>query len=420
MTAGCSRRSFLGGLAAHGLIGARGEDATAAFTTWAKRAAVPFALDDATSIAPRLARGAGVLALGEPAHGAAEPLQVRNAIVRALLAQGKLDAVALETGCVEARAIDAHVRGDPGDTAAIVRRSMTWGFGDLAANVELVRTLREHNRLAGRPVRLLGIDVPGGDTEDGLSGAPVALHAPVAALRAMRPADPLATDLDRLQPLLDPAVFARASPVDRARLHAALNAALHDLDVSTRQVPIGIDLTTARDDVRTAAVLLRLARAWPQPARAGEAGAYQPALALRDAFMADRVARAARRYPRLLVYAHLGHAVAEPIASGGVTPLRPMGMLLRARLGSALKIVAITAGSVDPRLANSGNPGSWDVAVERVGAKPCYIDLRHAPRGWLDDKQTVRSNFTSSLRIRPSRAFDDAILIETLTPARRN
>lgn len=419
MIAGCSRRMFLGGLAAHGMIGARAEDALDRFMAWAREAAVPFELDDASSIALRVVGNAGVLALGEPAHGAAEPLQVRNALVRALLARGELGAVALETGCVEARAVDTHVLGGPGDTASIVRRSMTWGFGDLAANVDLVRMLREHNRSASRPVRFIGIDVPGGDAEDGLSGAPVALQLPAAALRAMRPAGPMVADLDRLRPLLDPAVFARANPAEQARLEAALNAARRCLDSPVRQVSNGIDLAAARDDVRTAAALLRLAQVWPDPARAGKPGAYQQALALRDAFMADRVTQVARRYPRMLVYAHLGHAMAEPIAGVGATPLNPMGMLLRARLGSDLRIVAITAGLVDPRLASAGSPGSWDAALEGAVAKPCYVDLRRAPKGWVDDEQTFRSNFTSSLRVRPRRAFDGAILIETLTPASR-
>src|SRR6186713_2519891 len=87
-----------------------------AFIEWARRHALPLHVVDSTDdgdlagVADSIAN-ARIVALGEPAHGAHEPLGFRNRLFRYLVTHHGFTAIALETGCTEARRIDDFVLG---------------------------------------------------------------------------------------------------------------------------------------------------------------------------------------------------------------------------------------------------------------------------------------------------------------------
>jgi erythromycin esterase len=122
----------------------------------------------------RLARiigSARVVALGEPAHGAHEPLAFRNRLFRYLVEDLRFTAMAIESGLPESRGVDEFVAGGPGDaTTRVVHDNLTWGFGALQENVELVQWMREYNAdpVDRHKLRFYGIDLslggPGGYT----------------------------------------------------------------------------------------------------------------------------------------------------------------------------------------------------------------------------------------------------------------
>jgi erythromycin esterase len=104
---------------------------------------------------------ARVVALGEPAHGAHEPLAFRNRLFRYLVEELDFTAIAIESGLPESRPIFDFVAGGPGDAGQVVRGNITCGFGEAQENGELVSWMREYNAGARRPrkVRFYAIDL---------------------------------------------------------------------------------------------------------------------------------------------------------------------------------------------------------------------------------------------------------------------
>src|SRR5690606_11694254 len=91
---------------------------------WMRAQAIPLSppdsggLLDGAEAANRLGALVGearVVAIGEPAHGAHEPLALRNRVFRQLVEQQGFTVIALETGLTESRALDAYVRDGPGE-----------------------------------------------------------------------------------------------------------------------------------------------------------------------------------------------------------------------------------------------------------------------------------------------------------------
>ncbi|MFD2500209.1 erythromycin esterase family protein [Rhizorhabdus histidinilytica] len=143
-------------------------DPAAAFLAWARDHAVPLPACDDPSMAAvgRAAGTARMIALGEPAHGAHEPLAFRNCLFRHLVEQQGFTAIAIESGTSEARRLHDYVAGGPGDVRQLVRESLSWGFGRFAENVALVEWMRAYNAdpAHARKIAFYGIDMSGGDS----------------------------------------------------------------------------------------------------------------------------------------------------------------------------------------------------------------------------------------------------------------
>ncbi len=399
------------------------DDGSAAFVAWARMTARRADIAHASAITPFVAGKARVIALGEPTHGAAEPLLLRNAIIEELVTRHGVTSVALETGSTGARVLDAFVNDGAGQAASLARDNLSWGFGAFGANTALLQRLRDHNA-AGGNVRFFGIDVPGGDESGGMSAAPRVLDAPLSLLARAR--DPQARALgERLKPLaagLDHTYHARMSVEERAVLASAV-AELGRVLSTMAGEPAALE--GARHDAVMAATLLRMSEVWPEmnDARSVPPGFYR-VTNVREQAMADNVLRILKHRPgRVAVFAHDGHVMNAPVAGGAwdaftEAPLS-MGVRLRRALGRDYRVTGMTAAQSAPSLPAGAVPGSLDRALAATGAPPFLLDLGKAPPGWVDAPQTMRTNFVTQSRLTPRPAFDAVIALGMLTPAPR-
>ena len=389
----------------------------AAVVEWAKTRARS---SDVAAAAAIGAERAQVIAIGEPAHGAAEPLALRNAIIELLVTKRGVTSVALETGSTGARVIDAFVGGASGDAHRLAWDNLSWGFGAFQANAALIGWLRDHNS-AGGNVRFFGIDVPGGDEKGGMSAAPRVLDAPLALLRHGNPQmRALGERLRTLARGLDHAEYARMTLDERTALTTAVMGMGRTLAAMTGEASA---LEDARHDAEAASTLLRMSEVWPDMASPGSVPpGFFRVTNLREKAMADNVIRILKhRGGRVAVFAHDGHVMNASLSGGAWDSLAeaplPMGARLRRALGRGYHITGMTAAENASTLPAGGRPGSLDLALSAVGRAPILIDLAGAPPGWVDSQQTMRTNFLTESRLEPRPAFDTVIALPKLTPA---
>src|SRR3569833_366329 len=140
------------------------------FAKWAAAHALPTVVDstggdsDLVALAPALGTARSV-ALGEPMHGAREPLAVRNRLFRILVEQKGFTAIALESGFTESMSARAFIEHGEGDVETAVRTGLSRGL-DYPENRELLQWMRDYNVAAAaaghRKIRLYGLDITTG------------------------------------------------------------------------------------------------------------------------------------------------------------------------------------------------------------------------------------------------------------------
>lgn len=280
----------------------------------------PAALDDAIDrVIAALGDGVELLGFGEALHGGEEILLLRNRLFARLVEAHGYRAIAIESSLPRSRLVNDHILGrGPASYEAVREAGFGHGFGDLAANRELVEWMRRYNDEAAPPARLrfYGFDMPG------RRGGPVspreALGPALDYLVALDPAAGeawrerfarlLGPDADWENPLgwLDPAtgpgLLALAAPV---------RLAIEDLLVALR---------TRRPELVAASDAERFGEALHHGALARESvnffvalggpSGYTDSLAVRDALMADNLAYIAGRERgrgKVLAFAHNSH-----------------------------------------------------------------------------------------------------------------
>jgi erythromycin esterase-like protein/fermentation-respiration switch protein FrsA (DUF1100 family) len=405
----------------------------AAFVNWAKARAIP--LSEFESAVAGTVGSAHVVALGEPAHGAHEPLAFRNRLFAYLVEKLGFTAIAMESGLSESRRVNDFVLSGRGDPREIARRNLTWGFGDYAENVELLRWLREHNAAAaGRKVQFYGIDVSGGSDGD-FTTARVSLDEARDYLERFAPGLSRRERAD-LDPFLDRFThqkYLALTPAAKAELRDAIGR-LIALFGRERARLISASSSDALAWAERSAIVAgqteELFRLWPQDMPAeGVSADFERAAAARDAAMADNVRWVLRREGdagRMLVYAHNAHVMNGELR-GGIwsvyrRPPPAMGLHLRAALAKDLVIIGIASATNGPGLPQRTNRGSLDDALSQVRAAPFLLDLRNARDSaslmpWLSQAQSMRVNFTTQMLVSPLDAFDALIFVDPLTPA---
>ncbi|MFI6816885.1 erythromycin esterase family protein [Nonomuraea sp. NPDC050328] len=318
-------------------------------------------------VLPQLARdlagGARVVAVGEGAHNVTEFYELRLELLRTLVEEYGFTAFVMESGFPEGLAVDAWVRGGPGEVETVAREGITYRFGECEPMWRHLSWMRQAQ------VGFYGMDLPGSSTSPGPA---------VRAILARMPGDEELLRLSDLGGRTEAAVrFAALPPGERAGLLDALRelagrAAAHP-DGIVRRCAASLDAFVAEAEFDPEA-----------------AGPYP-----RERFMAETVRWILEREERVVVSAHNSHVRRTPFLG------RPtLGGLLAETLGDELAVVGMTYGSgpevrftqrsprpfdCDVSLgARTPRPDSIEARLDRLGAPVSAVDLRTAPAELFD------------------------------------
>jgi erythromycin esterase len=425
-----------------------GNASVAAFQAWARTAEIPLNttewVGNDSDLAPfaKVVGTATVVALGEPGHGAHQPLELRNRLFGYLVTHCGFTAIGLETSFTEARAIDDFVIGGGGDAAMLARRELTWGFGGYEENVQLIRWMHDYNEHArsGRKLHFYGIDMSGANDDADFTHAEVAVRAVVQYLTRMSPTSSLRV-MAHIAPQLR--LMARVGYRQMAIRHepaldeilAALRAYLAANAQALQRASSQTDYDWAVHNLVVARQLRDYLRLQPTPE--GTSTSIGPMDYLlddvREKAMAANTLWALREegaQGRVLVFAHDAHVMSAR-SRGGMwsvykEPPVMMGEHLRMRLGSRLLIIGALAAH-NGRGLPIGRPvsGSVEAALEPLDTPLFALDLRAAQgnvgaRDWLDERRPIRANFDTQLDVVPARAFDVIVFMNEIVPAKPN
>jgi erythromycin esterase len=324
--------------------------------TWLAERAVP--LRDLTpgggtaDLAPFGAALAGVrvAGLGEATHGSSEFFLLKHRLLEYLVGELGFTTVAMEASEAAAMAVDAYVRGGPGDAAALVKGLGFWTWSTTEV-VAVVEWLRRHNATARHQVGFVGFDPqhPGASLE--------ALRAELRDDPLLAPLAPLAAARTGGEPLdarflddavrLEEAMAARGS--ETAGAHARILRQFADL--ATRPF-------AHTDPERTLAFA-------------------------RDRHMADNItALLADPAAKVAVWAHNGHIAKSTIGS---TPIPSMGSYLADRFGPAYYALGL--------LFAQGEFRARRTRFGRVDASrpPVTFTVRHADNATMVEARLIRA-----------------------------
>lgn len=408
-----------------------------ASAVWAQTHAV--ALPACPSISSRADFGAmakmigdvRLVALGEPVHGAHEPLALRNCLFRYLVEERGFTAIAIESGLHESRRLHDYAAGGPGDVRDLARTGLSWGFGRFPENVELLEWIRAYNLdpRHKRKIAFYGIDMSGGDADGAWARGRITLDNGIAYLARAAPitSGPVRKSV---APFLDHFSVPGYRGLDgrkRVRLRRAIADTLQFFDANRAaliEATSPADYAWARQDIVAARQLQALFDVSRAPAADGalRPGDYR-ADAARDAAMAENARWALDRGGadgRMLLFAHNGH-VMNARTRGGIWTVysrspAAMGLHLRRNLGRDLLIIG--ASSAAGGGGKAIRPGTVDVLLASAGVPQFVIDFRSDAPAWLSRDQSISVNYDTENVIQPRRAFDGLAHFDKLTPSR--
>jgi len=412
-----------------------------AFSKWAAAQAIPLATvepaEDFSDLLPlkSVVGTARVVALGEPTHGAHEPMAFRNRLIRFLVEQMGFTGVTLETGFTESASVDSFVGGGPGDAQSVIAAEAAGQHVPYLENGELIQWMRDYNATAAAAghhrIRFYGVDLSFGGR---VGGPRRAIDYALAYLSHANPADADRIRLslgDSLPPSSDsrwgilsqPALaaldstipaIAKAMAKNRSSLiaHSSVEEyrwALHNLDVA-RQLAKCFHVTTPQsfEDMRYSG----------------------PVVGCRDQAMAENVRWVVQNEGpngRVIVFAHNAHVMNWQQDGGYWASMREkpfmMGSHLRRAFGKRLLIIAMSSAT-----ASAGLPtpepieDSIDDTLARVGLPQMFLDLRMARQdpgvlAWLSSLRPLHANIFSHFLITPSTAVDAFFFVNRLTPS---
>ncbi|WP_049558242.1 erythromycin esterase family protein [Nonomuraea sp. SBT364] len=330
-----------------------------------------------------------ILALGEPTHGEDALLDLRNGLFRQLVEQAGHRWIAIESDCLKALVVDDYVTWGTGTLDEVMERGFSHGFGESAANRELVRWMRAYNE--ARPVserlRFAGIDGP---LEMSGPGAPrEALTALHGYLAARVDADLLPCTVRTLDRLLgddgrwtDPATLLDPSrSIGRSAGAGELLLLAEDLVALLGARTPHLIETSSRDDWhrarlygRTATGLLRY-HYWMADTSPGR---MPRLMGQRDTMMAANLLAVAERGPGL-VHAHNRHLQRELSTmelAGTHLEWWSAGAIVSACLGEAYAFVATGVGTIRHRGVGAPPAGTVEGHLYALPADHCLVDPR--------------------------------------------
>jgi len=435
-------RAALGAiLLVYSTVGHCGEDG---FAKWAATHAVPLttvesASNDSDLLPLESAIGtARVVALGEPMHGAREPLAFRNRLIRFLVERMGFTAIALESGFTESISARPFIERGDGDAETATRTGLSGWLGRYPQSRELIQWMRDYNAAAASAghhrIRLYGFDMPDGGRKDG------PWLAMDSALTFLARADPTAANKIRVSlgdslSGIDASQFGPLPADARVKFETSLEAVAKAIQKSRKS----LIANSSDDDYRWAVHNLDAARqlakclAITPPPGAGMR-LWVGTMTCRDSAMAENVEWALKnegRQGRLLVFGHDGHVMStredgRRMASIKEKPLL-MGLPLRREYGKDLYIIAMVCATTSGGLITSKplEEGSVESTLASVGLPLMFLDVRTARQNqdalpWLSTRRSIDANVSAQMLITLSTAVDAFVFVNTLTPAVSN
>ncbi|RST05454.1 erythromycin esterase family protein [Streptomyces sp. WAC07149] len=388
---------------------------------------------DSAALLRLLSRRPRMLALGEPTHREETLLHLRNELFRQLVEEG-YRTIAIESDCLMGLVVDEYVAcGGEGVLGEVVERGISHGWGDLAANRELVRWMRAHNegRPAAEQVRFAGFDGP---LEITGAASPrqalTALHEHLAARvdTGLLPCTRetldrlLGTDEQWTEPaaMMDPArSVGQSAEAGRLRLIADDLAALLE-EQAPRLVAAGPREEWERACLyaRTATGLLRYHHwmADRSPARLARL------VGVRDRMMARNLLALAERGP-VFVHAHNTHLQREQSSmrmGGQRLEWWGAGALVDARLGAEYAFVATALGTIRHQGVEEPAPDTVEGLLYALPEDRCLVDARRLAEVLGDALPAPRTSpWFGYFPLDPDRlaAGDGLVFVKDMPPA---
>lgn len=431
--------SALVALATLAPLAAHGQDE--AFLSWASRTLIPISsleldvdTDDLHAIGD-LIGDARVVALAEGAHGGAEPLELRNRLFKYLVEEHGFDAIAIESGITESRAVHDYVLGGDGGLDTVVAQGFSWGFDRWPQNAELIRYLREHNRNAADAdsVHFFGFDVSNLPSFVGRGGVELSLLTTLEYLDRVDP-EASANTRERLASVFPGPLGETETERDVltgaiSELIAMLKRRQHEYISLSSPDDYDWALQTAIAARQTdLAMRIQYPLVPPTPDdRRRPAHEFQQQ---RSRFMVDNVLWIMSQLgpdAKLMVFGSNSHVAATPIARnqrGG--PRISLGVYLREELGEDLVTIGNLTGEGETgckdmeayRIVHEQQP-TVDGLLSRLDTPMFVLDLRSPPadvEDWLSQPRSIGSDLDiTSLTL--AGAFDALIFSGDTTPA---
>lgn len=385
-----------------------------------------------------------VLALSEPVHGAAEPLEFRNRLFKYLVQELGFTVIAIESGIVESRLVNEYVVDGRGDFETVLKQGLTWTFDAFPQNRELIRWMRDYNaRLpqGRRKIRFYGFDVSGSPGNlSATRGPDTAIEVALAYLRTVDP-QAAARITDRVAaflPTLKRSKYEEISQADRN----SITTAIEDLISLIQHRRFQYLSKSSNDDYEWAersAIAARQVDTWwrHMPLAWKVADGFEwtrDASQTRERAMADNLEWIIRRldsHERILLYGAVSH-IATAAFRFTDAPERDMfsfGAHAKARLGS--EVVSILTLAVNGEIAFCSGAqrkpfvlkpppdNSIESVFGSVNVPRFILDLRNAPpsvSSWLHQTQDHWNGFGTT-RFAVADAFDLAYFVSPIRPA---
>jgi len=422
-------------------VGHCGEDG---FAKWAATHAVPLttvesANNDSDLLPLESAIGtARVVALGEPMHGAREPLAFRNRLIRFLVERMGFTAIALESGYTESISARPFIERGDGDAETATLTGLGRGLARYPQSRELIQWMRDYNATAAsaghRRIRLYGFDIPNGGRRDG------PWLAMDSALTFLARADPTAANKIRASlgdslSGLDASQFGPLPADARVKFDTSIEAIAKAMQKSRKSLIASSsdeDYRWAVHNLDAARQLAKCLAITPPPGAA--MSLWVRTMTCRDSAMAENVQWALKnegRQGRLLVFGHDGHVMSTKEAGRRVANMKEkplmMGLPLRREYGKDLYIIAMVCATTSGGLITSKplEEGSVESTLTGVGLPLMFLDVRMARQNqdaltWLSTRRSIDANVSSQGLITLSTAVDAFVFVNTLTPSVSN
>jgi len=352
-----------------------------------RREAIPFDPASPDSLAAAVAalvaslgEGVEALGLGEPLHGGAEILALRNRIFRCLVEAHGYSAIAVESSYPRSRLVNDYVAGRGAMTWEDVQdEGFSYGFRRLEGNRELVEWMRAHNAdpAHGAPLRFYGFDSPtemvGTDSPRQLLGVALDYLAGVDEALGQAHRERIAPLLGRDDAWRNPAAMLDpAQAVGRSPEATQLRIETEELIATLkRKRPELVALSDraryleAEHCAASARGLLNYHTALATPS----ADRTARLLGLRDAMMADNVEyilACERGRGKVLLYAHNSHlqrGAARWQLGPELLTWQPVGAHLAERLSAEYAVIGCAVGASEAQGIGQPEAGSLEALL---------------------------------------------------------